>query len=381
MGQKVDIKNLMNPDFIQSTFEQNQSVFKGQKYEKDDTIYKPRHGEKGKNIVKVRLLPSIYASPVEDANGNPIFFHIAMWLSHWYDEGNQQVKEVCPKTKKMFGITEEDELKCPLCEYVNYKYPYIKGDDDANKERSKRKAKRNACVNVYIESDQLFPENDGRVKKMRMNYQLIELVMNKLNGLMVNDQVIEEAENIFDIFNNSRVFQIIASPNKVNNDWTEYENSKFLDVTPFLAGNKKKIAEVLEQTYDLYETFLTPEALKIKELDEISALVESIYGNDYKKAQKFNNDLAGKVKEKQEKGKEEARTDELGDGPGSTDDSGTEAQPGGQAPKSGTKKAPPIPPKKAPVKEEPAETTGGAAEDDFTFDVSKFTKNAGAGKK
>lgn len=374
MGQKIDIKSLMNPDFIQSTFEQNQQVFKGQKFEKDDTIYKPRHGEKGKNIIKVRLLPSIYASPVEDQNGNPIFFHLAMWLSHWYDEGNQQIKEVCPKTKQIFGITDPNELRCPICDYVNYKYPYIKGDDEANKERSKRKAKRNAFVNVYIESDQLFPENDGKVKKMRMNYQLIDLVLNKLNGLIVNDQIIEEAENIFDIFNNSRILQIIASPNKINNDWTDYENSKFLDVTPFMGGDKKKIAAILDQSYDLYETFLTPESLKIKDYDDLLALVISVYGDDHIKGQKFNDGLKDRIKEKKDKEKNDAEEDDF-PSPGASsvdkDDFEPKTKSVAQTTKETNKKGIPQPPKKPQSSQELFDNED---EGDFKFDVSKFVK-------
>lgn len=291
MSKKImDLGDLLNVGNDENAIENLKRGSGGnQGFPEDPTSYRGMFGDGGKkNFIKLYLLPSQYSKPeTVRANESDKYFHIAKWYEHFFEEGTEKVREVCRKSLNVFRKDDGEYAKCPLCSYNDKYHPYVEGMSDAKRaERSKRKKKEKAFCNVYVIEDTLFPKNNGKVFKMRLNFELLKIVNTLIQGEM-KDKDNESAGWAFEPENpfnplDTRVLNIVAIPSEWNAKYPSYDdpNTKFLERGKMFDGDTKKILEVLGQTYDLFEEFIVPKFEDMKSVEDMSNVLKLVYGDE-----------------------------------------------------------------------------------------------------
>ena len=154
------------------------------------------------------------------------------------------------------------------------------GEKDLYSERKKKSA---SYVNFYVEEDKVNPENNGKVFKWRVPYDVkkkIELAL-KPEADKYDPANTPKAFNPFDLFGEAggRDFIIRIADKDGKND---YSGSKFADEsTPFLdaaTDNPEKAEAAYKSCHSLYH-FVNPERHKTRE-ELITMLIDVIGPND-----------------------------------------------------------------------------------------------------
>ena len=322
MAGIMNLNDLLDPVKMKKSMGAlKESVSQKSGWKEDETIYKPMFGDGGKkNVSTVWILPSKHKCPFLDEEGNEINMHMSLFYEHWYNEGSETVKEICPSSLKVYD--KEYKSNCAICKYAYETYPYSKEESEENKkERTKRKKKTNAYVNVFVEKDQLFPEKEGKVYKMKLNFTLYKILVTALKGEKQDEKdefYLVDPIPVFSILE-TKPLRIITQPSSYNEKYPSYDhpNTKFFDKrsgenedAKFLDHNKTEILKVLDQTYDLYETFVKPAHEKIKSSDDITAIVDGLYGTEYRTQNKETDEFNEKLNEEVKKAEEEAAKEE-----------------------------------------------------------------------
>lgn len=279
----IDLNDLLNQDAMKNAFEESQKQVTKPTfgYQKDETIYRPSHKDGKQNISVIRLLPNPYKNTIEI--GDKTYekrLNIVTFYQHNFEEGNVRINEIDPATLTMI----DGELrKCPLCSHVNTMYPYSGTESDENKNnRSLRKKKRHSYVNVYVEKDMMFPENEGKVFKMKLNFELLPKVEEILSGTKVNeDEYVVKPYDLFDYSNGlkNRALLIKSEPASYNNKYSSYAKSIFQEEKPIFNGEAEKFKKAVSQCYDLWEDIVADKMKTIKSEEQMNALIQSIYGD------------------------------------------------------------------------------------------------------
>ena len=272
--------------------------------------YFPKLGpNKESNVVKVWLLvpkEHIIDEFKKDAKFNMFY---SPKLVHKFIEGNNKANMICRKTLRIYD--KKNYEKCPICD----KFPWA--DKDIKPEvyaaYSKNRPKRNGWVNVYIEEDLLYPENNGTVKRLYLNGVLIDILEKEFEGEKDKyGNKIEGEEGNADIWypTTGCYFKIIIK----NGIYTDYKSSKFAYGKPLFNGDNEKLTEIIKQTHFLdypVESVLSYNDLKEK-YESFYAKVDGLVldnNDDEDNTNNFNEELRKKVEE--EKINNEDPTDDL----------------------------------------------------------------------
>ena len=320
--------SLFDDEQQEQMFQETQQKFQETKteFKQDESMFFPSLGKNGEeNVVTGRLIPT---NPEFDESTEFGRVWLAKKKQHKFTEGTEEFRETCLKTLEYYYTVEtadqipegikwkiveytEDGIKkkkavvqCPCCE-VN-KWP---GRD--NKEKydtySRKKGKAHAWVNFLVEEDLLYPENNGKLKRLYLNGVLLPIVEKFMNGKKVGKKVMEPKKNPFKLTGQCYQFQIEMSK---DGQFTNYKESKFVEAK---ALSRKENEELIKQTVDIAQT------IKFKTYDELKAKLKAYYSDEdpeaYKKVEEeekfednandFNSKLEKEI-EKRDKKNEEA---------------------------------------------------------------------------
>ncbi len=297
---KMSLQDLLNPQKQNEVLKTLKSKPKGS-YTKDETVYRCERADTQDNVAEILLLPNPYT---HEEDGVEVPYHRVRYHHHWFDEGNQKVYEVCP-SKTNNELHDNWDVKCPICEYNKEMYPYRDTETPSEQsERNLRKAKNAGFYcNIYVLSDALHPENAGKVFKMKLPWQIVDKVESMVDGIVdPND------DNRYSVppfnplsFQVTKPIRLIARPHAKNKKWNDFADSEFLEKGNFsdIVG-KENVNAIFESCYDLYEDILAPALKKMKTYDELSAVIDGLYGTDMsdrkETTEKFNKDLGDKIK-------------------------------------------------------------------------------------
>jgi hypothetical protein len=222
----------MNKVNVKSMFEQiKQSLSSDKKEGTGNSLYKEILKFEAGNTYQVRLVPNPN-SPKET-------------IFHYYNHGwnsnatGKYVAALCPTT---FGDT------CPIDAY--YLKTYRTGTQ-SEKDTARVLSRKEAwMVNVYVVSDPVNSENEGKVKILRYGKELAKIIESALEG---DDSAEFGVEKVFDIVNGSTL-RIKCESRTGNNrgakQMVTYASSKFLAPSA-LPIEDKDLETIYETVHDL----------------------------------------------------------------------------------------------------------------------------------
>lgn len=278
MSNNMDLDLFLNPEKQAEVLKSVQSKEK-KGYDADPTIYKPTFKDGRPNVITGFFLPNPHS--FTDKFGVKRYMHIASTWKHWYKEGTENIIVNCPSRmeQEIYGQWG----KCPLCDFVNDKWPYVRTKEPGiNDNFNKRKAKGEHIINFYIENDALCPEKNGTVVKLVLAGDVLTQLRGKLDGQKdaSSGKYLIQPENVF-AFPNVRRYNIIVEQSKQNSAWRNFEKSNFGDKVLFMDGDTDKIKAILAKCFDLYNDIVKPFVDEIPSTQAIKALIKSIYGEGY----------------------------------------------------------------------------------------------------
>lgn len=278
MSNNMDLDLFLNPEKQAEVLKSVQSKEK-KGYDADPTIYKPTFKDGRPNVITGFFLPNPHS--FTDKFGVKRYMHIASTWKHWYKEGTENIIVNCPSRmeQEIYGQWG----KCPLCDFVNDKWPYVRTKEPGiNDNFNKRKAKGEHIINFYIENDALCPEKNGTVVKLVLAGDVLTQLRGKLDGQKdaSSGKYLIQPENLF-AFPNVRRYNIIVEQSKQNSTWRNFEKSNFGDKVLFMDGDTDKIKAILAKCFDLYNDIVKPFIEEVPSTEAIKALIQSIYGEDY----------------------------------------------------------------------------------------------------
>lgn len=207
----------------------------------DDRFWYPKKDKAGNGFAVIRFLPesdgetetfvSVYSHSFKSPNGK------------WYIEN-------CPTT-----LGRDD---CPVC-HANSEL-WNSGIDSNKKIVSERKRRLSYISNVYVISDPVSPENEGKV----FLYKYGKKVMDKIESAMKPEFPSDPKFNPFEFWGGDngelpgadfelKIRQYEGYPN--------YDKSQFKTSSEFMKGDDKKLQKVWESQYKLSE-FVDPAQFK-----------------------------------------------------------------------------------------------------------------------
>lgn len=214
----------------------------------DDRLWYPNVDKAGNGYAVVRFLP---APGEEDVPFVRLFSHgFKGATGSWYIEN-------CPTTKGPGN-------KCPLCE-ENSKL-WNSGIESDKKIVTERKRKLTFISNVMVITDQLNPENEGKVFLFKYGKKIFD----KLNEAMNPQFADEEPLNPFDLWAGAN-FKI-----KIRNveGYRNYDKSEFDKAGP-LSKDDSEMEAIWKKAYSLQE-FIAPS--QFKSYDELSDRLVKVLG-------------------------------------------------------------------------------------------------------
>jgi len=280
----MNLNDLLNGDAAKAAFEETQKQVgrPSFNYATDETIYKPKHKDGKENVCVVYLLPNPHISKIQigEKEYEKRFNIVTEWF-HRFQEGNVDINEVDPM---ILYQVDAQYRECPICSKVYEMFPYSKTETESNKKmRGERKRKRYTWVNVYVEKDSFFPENEGKVLKLRLNFELLDIVETAMAGkkLGESEEYVTKPYNPFDYSNGLKNKKLILTckPASFNDKYTSYSGSSFsADEFEFLDGDIERFKEVVTQCHDLWKEMIEPKVTLLKTKEQLDARVKSIYG-------------------------------------------------------------------------------------------------------
>lgn len=184
------------------------------------------------NTYQVRLVPN------QNSPKDTIFhYFLHAWTSN---STGKFVTAMCPST---FGEA------CPIDTY--YLKTYRTGTESEKKAAAVLSRKENWVVNVYVVSDPVNPENEGKVKILRYGKELAKVIQSAIDG---DDSDEFGVEKIFDVQNGSTLR--IKCENRTGNakgskQYVTYASSKFLTAAKLSDVNDTRCQEILDSIHDL----------------------------------------------------------------------------------------------------------------------------------
>lgn len=192
-----------------------------------ENIWKPNVDKAGNGEATIRFLP---ASPADGGPEGPDF---VQYYSHGFEGTHGWLIEKCPTTKG---------LECPVCE-ANKKLwaTNIKANQDIVRER---KRKLSYVSNIYVVSDKLHPENNGKVFLYRYGQEVFKKIQQAITPAFEDDPKFDP----FDLWEGAN-FKLRISKGPYG--W-DYAQCKF-DAPSELFSDDAKLNEVLQAEYSIKE--------------------------------------------------------------------------------------------------------------------------------
>lgn len=141
------------------------------------------------------------------------------------------------------------------------------GNEEEKTKSALLNRKENWLANVFVVNDPKHPENNNKIKILRLGRQIHKIIMEAIEG----DEAAEFGERIFDLTSSGVNLKIKAEQ---QGDFTTYVASKFGSPSEIAGLTPEKIQEVYISTFDLTKIFT------VKSYDELQTMVdEHYYGN------------------------------------------------------------------------------------------------------
>ena len=186
--------------------------------------------EIGKTYI-VRLVPNL-------KNSKETIFH---YYNHiWNSTLTQELISVfCPTS---YGE------RCPIDEYRSKIYKQYDGQQEHPEIKKIKPIKRNEnwLVNVYVVNDPTNPDNQGKVKILRMGKQLFNIISDAMQG----DDSKDFGERIFDLSENGCNLRIKVDKNE--GGYPSYTKSRFLTPSS-LEADEDEIHSSIKSLSNIFE--------------------------------------------------------------------------------------------------------------------------------
>ena len=215
---------------------------------KDDRFWRPELDKSGNGFAVIRFLPEITG---EDLPWVKYYTHAFNGPGGWYIEN-------C-----LTSLGQKD----PVSE-LNTQLWNSGVESDKNIARE-RKRKVNYVSNIYVVSDSVNPQNEGKVFLFRYGSKIFE----KLQEVMKPEFKDEEAINPFDFWKGANFRLKIR---KVAG-YTNYDKSEFDSTSPLLGGDDVKLEQLWKSEHSLKE-FIDPK--NYKTYDELKDRLYEVLGGD-----------------------------------------------------------------------------------------------------
>jgi len=215
---------------------------------KDDRFWRPELDKSGNGFAVIRFLPEITG---EDLPWVKYYTHAFNGPGGWYIEN-------C-----LTSLGQKD----PVSE-LNTQLWNSGVESDKNIARE-RKRKLNYVSNIYVVSDSVNPQNEGKVFLFRYGSKIFE----KLQEVMKPEFKDEEAINPFDFWKGANFRLKIR---KVAG-YTNYDKSEFDSASPLLGGDDTKLEQLWKSEHSLKE-FIDPK--NYKTYDELKDRLYEVLGGD-----------------------------------------------------------------------------------------------------
>lgn len=198
----------------------------------DEKLWKPKLGKGETGSAVIRFLPPSHGNPLPWVNR----------YQHAFKVNDRWFIEECPTTL--------DGRKCPVCE-ANSEL-WAKNEKSL---ASSRKRKLKYYSNIYVVSDPLTPENEGKVFVYQFGPKIFEKITDAMKPKFADIQPIDPTN-----FWKGANFHLRINIRSGTKFW-EYENSSF--GTPGTLGDfsRDELKAIYEQQYDLSE-YVKPELFK-----------------------------------------------------------------------------------------------------------------------
>ena len=215
---------------------------------KDDRFWRPELDKSGNGFAIIRFLPEITG---EDLPWVKYYIHAFNGPGGWYIEN-------C-----LTSLGQKD----PVSE-LNTQLWNSGVESDKNIARE-RKRKVNYVSNIYVVSDSVNPQNEGKVFLFRYGSKIFE----KLQEVMKPEFKDEEAINPFDFWKGANFRLKIR---KVAG-YTNYDKSEFDSASSLLGGDDVKLEQLWKSEHSLKE-FIDPK--NYKTYDELKDRLYEVLGGD-----------------------------------------------------------------------------------------------------
>jgi len=215
---------------------------------KDDRFWRPELDKSGNGFAVIRFLPEITG---EDLPWVKYYTHAFNGPGGWYIEN-------C-----LTSLGQKD----PVSE-LNTQLWNSGVESDKNIARE-RKRKVNYVSNIYVVSDSVNPQNEGKVFLFRYGSKIFE----KLQEVMKPEFKDEEAINPFDFWKGANFRLKIR---KVAG-YTNYDKSEFDSASSLLGGDDVKLEQLWKSEHSLKE-FIDPK--NYKTYDELKDRLYEVLGGD-----------------------------------------------------------------------------------------------------
>jgi len=215
---------------------------------KDDRFWRPELDKSGNGFAVIRFLPEITG---EDLPWVKYYTHAFNGPGGWYIEN-------C-----LTSLGQKD----PVSE-LNTQLWNSGVESDKNIARE-RKRKVNYISNIYVVSDSVNPQNEGKVFLFRYGSKIFE----KLQEVMKPEFKDEEAINPFDFWKGANFRLKIR---KVAG-YTNYDKSEFDSASSLLGGDDVKLEQLWKSEHSLKE-FIDPK--NYKTYDELKDRLYEVLGGD-----------------------------------------------------------------------------------------------------
>jgi len=215
---------------------------------KDDRFWRPELDKSGNGFAIIRFLPEITG---EDLPWVKYYTHAFNGPGGWYIEN-------C-----LTSLGQKD----PVSE-LNTQLWNSGVESDKNIARE-RKRKVNYVSNIYVVSDSVNPQNEGKVFLFRYGSKIFE----KLQEVMKPEFKDEEAINPFDFWKGANFRLKIR---KVAG-YTNYDKSEFDSASSLLGGDDVKLEQLWKSEHSLKE-FIDPK--NYKTYDELKDRLYEVLGGD-----------------------------------------------------------------------------------------------------
>jgi len=190
----------------------------------DDRFWKPELDKSGNGYAVLRFLPSPKKEEMP---------YVRVWSHAFKGQGGWYIENSLTTLSKKDPVSEENTRL------------WNTGVEADKETARKRKRKLSYFSNIYVVSDSLHPENEGKVFLFKYGKKIFDKVTEAINPAFKD----EKAINVFDFWEGANFKLKIR---KVDGFWN-YDKSEFEKPSAVIDGDDKKLELLWHQQYPLAE--------------------------------------------------------------------------------------------------------------------------------